>query len=153
MEVILKEAVKGLGKAGDIVRVNDGYARNFLLPSKKAVPATEGNTKMVQEQARKRQEKAKHEDNLAAEAAGRLAGVELTIKRKASEDNKLFGSVSEADIAEELKKLGHQVEKSNIRLEKHIKEPGLFKVTVHFKGEAEAQVKVKVIGENDKKAG
>ncbi len=152
MEVILKEDVKGLGKTGEIVKVNDGYARNFLLPSKKAVPATEGNAKMVKEQARKKQEKAKQEDDLAAAAAGKLAGVEITIKKKASEDNKLFGSVSESDIAEELQKLGHQVEKSNVRLEKHIKEPGLFKVAVHFKGGAEARVKVKVIGENDKKA-
>jgi large subunit ribosomal protein L9 len=152
MEVILKEDVKGLGKSGEIVKVNDGYARNFLLPSKKAVPATDGNAKMVKEQARKKQEKAKQEDDLAAAAAGKLSGVEITVKKKASEDNKLFGSVSESDIADELKKLGHQVEKSNIRLEKHIKEPGLFRVAVHFKGEAEAQVKVKVIGENDKKA-
>ena len=144
MEVILKEAVKNLGKAGDVVKVSEGYARNFLFPAKKAVPVTGGVMKAVQEQVKKKEEKAKAEDSQAVLAAKKLADVEIIIKKKASEDGKLFGSVSENDVAAELLKLGHKVDKSNIRMEKHIKEPGTYPVKVHFKGAAEAEIKVRV---------
>jgi len=144
MDVILKEAVKNLGKAGDVVKVSEGYARNFLFPAKKAVPVTAGVLKSVQDQVKKKEEKIQTEASLAAEAAEKLAGVEIIIKKKASDDGKLFGSVSESDVAAELIKLGHKVDKSNIRMVKHIKEPGTFDVTVHFKGESEAIIKLKV---------
>jgi large subunit ribosomal protein L9 len=149
MEVILKEDIKNLGRAGEVVNVNEGYARNFLFPSKKAVPATGGNMKAIQEQSKKKQEKIKQEIDKASESARKLAGVEITIRKKASEDNKLFGSVSEADIAAELVKLGHQVDRANIKLEKHIKELGITDVLVHFKADAETTVKVRVVQEND----
>lgn len=152
MEIILKETVKNLGNAGDIVRVSEGYARNFLFPSNKAVPATGNSVKAVQDQVRKKQEKARKEDDTAAANAEKLKGVEIIITKRASEDNKLFGSVTEADIALELKKLGHPVDKSNIKIEKHIKEPGTYDVLVHFKHEAVAKIKLRVEGENDKKA-
>jgi large subunit ribosomal protein L9 len=153
MEVILKEAVKNLGNAGDIVKVSEGYARNFLFPSSKAVPATGDSIKAVQDQVRKKQNKVKKETDIAAENAKKMEGVELTITKRASGDGKLFGSVTEADIAGELQKLGHPVDKSNIRVGKHIKEPGSYEVLVHFKSEAEAKIKLLVVGENDKKAG
>jgi large subunit ribosomal protein L9 len=144
MEVILKEAVKNLGKAGDVVRVSEGYARNFLFPSKKAVPVTGGAVKAVQEQARRREEKVKAEFDHAKEEAKQLSGAVIRIKKKASPDGKLFGSVAEADIAAELEKLGHKVDKSHVKMDKHIKEPGTYDVTVHFKGEAGAVIKVTV---------
>lgn len=144
MEVILKEAVKNLGKAGDIVKVSEGYARNFLFPGKKAIPVTGGAAKAVQEQVKKKEEKARAADNSAHEAAKKLEGAVIIIKKKASEDGKLFGSVAENDVAAELVKLGHKVDKSNIRMEKHIKEPGVHDVVVHFKGAAEAKIQIKV---------
>jgi large subunit ribosomal protein L9 len=153
MEVILKEAVRNLGNAGDVVKVSEGYARNFLFPSNKAVPATGNGIKSVQDQIKKKQDKIKKEDDLAAASADKMQGLEITIKKRASEDNKLFGSVTEVDIAKELQKLGHAVDKSNIKMEKHIKEPGSYDVTVHFRHDAEAKIKIYVAGENDKKAG
>ena len=148
MEVILKEAVKNLGKAGDTVKVSEGYARNFLFPGKKAIPVTDGAAKAVQAQVKRKEEKVKAEDNVAVEAAKKLNNTEILVKKKASDDGKLFGSVSENDVASELAKLGFQVDKSNIKMEKHIKEPGVYEVVVHFKGLAEAKVKLKVEKQN-----
>jgi large subunit ribosomal protein L9 len=148
MEVILKEDLKNLGKAGDIVKVSEGYARNFLFPAKKAVPSTEGAVKNVQAQVKKKEDRQKASDSLAAGAAEKLAGVEIIIKKKASTDGKLFGSVSESDVAAELAKLGHKVDKTGIRMDKHIKEPGTYEVIVHFKGAAEAKIKLRVEKQN-----
>lgn len=144
MEVILKEDVKNLGRAGDVVKVSEGHARNFLFPAKKAVPVTGGALKAVQEQVKKKEEKVKAEYSAAEEAAKKLSNIEVLIKKKASEDGKLFGSVSEGDVAAELEKIGHKVDKSNVKMEKHIKEPGTYEVKVHFKGQAEAMIKVRV---------
>ena len=151
MEVILKESVKKLGKAGDVVKVADGYARNFLFPKSKAIPVTEKNIKAIQEQFKKKQEKMKEEEVKVNEAVEKLSGVEVTIKKLASEDDKLFGSVSESDIADELVKQGVEVDKSSVVLEKHIKELGVFKVPIRFKQGAEAQIKVWVVRDNEKK--
>jgi len=151
MEVILRENVKKLGKAGDVVKVSDGYARNFLLPKKIAVEATKKSMESVQEQFRKKQAKLKEEEKKAADSAEKLSGAEVTIKKLASEDDKLFGSVTEADIAEELKKQGFETDKSNIELEKHIKELGVFDVPVRFRQGAEAKIKVWVVRDSEKK--
>jgi large subunit ribosomal protein L9 len=145
MEVILKENVKGIGRAGDIVKVSEGYARNFLFPSKKAVPATAGAVKDVQLKESRKEEKAKDEDKYFRQLATKLDGVEITIKKKASDDDKLFGSVTEADIADELKKAGFELDKQSIVMEGHIKELGLRTVTVKFKHGIETKIKVWVI--------
>ncbi len=151
MEVILKENVQKLGKAGDVVKVADGYARNFLLPQSKAIAVTEKNIQTIQEQLKKKQAKKKEEEIKLNETVEKLSEVEVTIKKLASEDDKLFGSVSESDIAEELSKQGVEVEKGSIVLEKHIKELGVFKVPVKFKQGAEAKIKVWVVRDDEKK--
>lgn len=147
MEVILKENVANLGKAGDIVKVKDGYARNFLIPKGQAIPATDGNIKALQEQIRKKlKEKNMKEENLKS-LLEKIKGVELTIKKLAAEDNKLFGSVSEIDIVDGLKSLGIEIEKNNVILDKHIKEPGEFLIKIKLKEGFETNIKVKIIGE------
>lgn len=147
MEVILKENVANLGKAGDIVKVKDGYARNFLIPKGQAIPATDGNIKALQEQIRKKlKEKNMKEENLKS-LLEKIKGVELTIKKLAAEDNKLFGSVSEIDIVDGLKSLGIEIEKNNVILDKHIKEPGEFLIMIKLKEGFETNIKVKIIGE------
>ncbi len=153
MEVILKENIDKLGKAGDVVKVKDGYARNFLLPGNKAAKVNEKNLKTIQEEFRRRREKIKQNDEKMREAADKLKGTEVAIKKLASEDDKLFGSVAEADIAAELKKQGVDVEKQDIILDKHIKELGVFKVPVRFREGIEAEVKVWVVRDNEKKEG
>ncbi len=144
MEVILKEDVKNLGKAGDVVKVSEGYARNFLFPSKKAVPVTEGAVKAALEQQKKKKEKTAAELEAAAKAAKSIAGTTVVVAKRASPDGKLFASVTEVDVAAELAKAGIDVDKNKIKMGKHIKEPGEYKVVVHLKGDAEAEIKVRV---------
>jgi len=147
MEVILKEAVKNLGKAGDVVKVSEGYARNYLFPGKKAVPVTEGALKAAKELEKKKQEKTAAEKENAAKEAQSLAGVTVTVRKKGTPEGKLFSSVSEKDISEQLAKIGHAIDKSKIRIEKHIKEPGAYEAVVRLKGDAEAVIKVRVEAE------
>ena len=147
MEVILKENVSNLGKAGDVIKVKDGYARNFLIPKGQAIPATGGNIKALQEQIKKKlKEKSINEENFR-NLIEKIKGVELVIKKLVSEDNKLFGSVSETDIVNGLKNLGIEIEKTNVILDKHIKETGEFLVRIKLKEGFETNIKVKVVGE------
>jgi len=147
MEVILKENVSNLGKAGDVIKVKDGYARNFLIPKGKAIPATGGNIKALQEQIKKKlKEKSINEENFR-NLIEKIKGVELVMKKLVSEDNKLFGSVSETDIVDGLKNLGIEIGKNNVILNKHIKEPGEFLVQIKLKEGFETNIKVKVVGE------
>lgn len=148
MKVILKESISSLGKPGDIVKVNDGYARNFLIPTGKAVPATDSNIKSLQEYLKKKQEIKKEQDENLSKILEKLKNVEITITKKVAQDNKLFGSVSEIEIVDELKKIGIEIEKNNVILKKHIKETGVFSVPIILKAGFETNVKVKVNGEN-----
>ncbi|HTH41503.1 MAG TPA: 50S ribosomal protein L9 [Rhodocyclaceae bacterium] len=116
MQIILLEKVVNLGGLGDIVKVKDGYARNFLIPQGKAKRATEENKKVFEER-RAELEKAQAEKLAAAQAlAGKIEGQTVTITRKAGVDGRLFGSVGNADIAEALQAQGFDVEKSAVRL-------------------------------------
>ena len=116
MQIILLEKVVNLGGLGDIVKVKDGYARNFLIPQGKAKRATEENKKVFEER-RAELEKAQAEKLAAAQAlAGKIEGQTVTITRKAGVDGRLFGSVGNADIAEALKAQGFDVEKAAVRL-------------------------------------
>lgn len=151
MDVILKEDVKNLGKAGQVVKVSEGFARNFLFPANKAVVATENGVKAIQESVKRKEEKSKEEENKAREAAAKLIGKEVTIRKKAAEDNRLFGSVAEGDIAAEINKLGFSVDKSMISMPKHIKETGHHEVVVKFGHAIEARVKLNVERETGKK--
>jgi len=124
MEVILRDHVEKLGKRGEIVKVSDGYARNYLLPRKLALPATEGNRKHV-ERERKIMETREAEEKSQAEAiASRLSTVDITIARRVGETEQLYGSVTASDIAEFLKTKGFEIDRRKLILPEPIKTIG-----------------------------
>src|SRR5436190_13833958 len=116
MEVILRDHVENVGKRGEVVKVADGYARNYLLPRKLALPATPGNLKQIQRERVKLDAKEAEEKSAAEAIAARMAGVEVTILRRVGETEALYGSVTTADIAEALGKLGHETDKRKLGL-------------------------------------
>lgn len=149
MEVILREDIDKLGSRGQLVKVAPGYARNFLLPKRMAVPATEANKKIVEQE---RQAHLRKEAKLASEAAdlGKLIGsVSITIAQKAGENDQLFGSVTSKDIVEALEKQGYTVERRKIALEEPIKTLGEFKVPVKLHREVTAEITVHVVKEEE----
>jgi large subunit ribosomal protein L9 len=144
MEVILRDHVENLGKRGEVVRVADGYARNYLLPRKLALPATEGNKKRV-EKERKILETRESEERQAAEAiATRLTALELSIARKTGENDQLYGSVTNADIADLQKEKGFEIDRRKILLADPIKALGENTVPVKLHRDVTAQLKVTV---------
>ena len=144
MEVILRDHVENLGRRGEVVKVADGYARNFLLPRKLALPATEGNKKRV-EKERKILETKESEERQSAEAiASRLAALELSIARKVGENEQLYGSVTNADIAELMKEKGFDIDRRKILLADPIKALGENTVQVKLHRDVTAQVRVTV---------
>ena len=144
MEVILREHVDNLGQRGEIVKVADGYARNYLLPRKLALPATDANKKWI-ERERKIAEARDQEERGAAEAiATRLSALDLTILRKVGENDQLYGSVTNADIAELLAKKGFEVDRRKILLPDPIKTLGENSVPVKLHRDVTAQLKVTV---------
>ena len=147
MEVILREDVKSLGKAGEMVRVKPGYARNFLLPQGLAFEATEGNKKRIAAEARARDTRLAAEKGDAVGLGERLGAVQLTLTGKAGEEGKLFGSVTASDIADALKAKGIEVDRRRIELEHPIKTLGFHSVTVRLHPEVHAEVKVNVVAE------
>ena len=148
MEVILMEKVVNLGNLGDVVKVKDGYARNFLIPQGKAKRATKANMEAFA--ARKAElEKAAAEKLAAAQArAEKLAGFKLTIARKAGVDGRLFGSVTNVDIAEALQAQGFDVVRSEVRMpEGPFKALGEYELTLALHSDVETQIKVSVVAE------
>ena len=144
MEVILRDHVENLGRRGEIVKVADGYARNFLLPRKLALPATDANKKWV-ERERKITEARDLEEKGAAEAiAARLNALELTISRKTGENDQLYGSVTNADIAELLATKGFEIDRRKILLPDPIKALGENTVPVKLHRDVTAQLRVTV---------
>jgi large subunit ribosomal protein L9 len=147
MEVILREDIEKLGHRGQVVRVAPGYARNFLLPRRMAVAATEANKKIVE------QERAAHlrrEAKLSSDAqdlAKLMAPVELTIHQKAGENDQLFGSVTAHDIAVALEKAGYTIDRKKIHLDDPIKTLGDFKVLVRLHKEVSVEIPVHVVKE------
>lgn len=149
MQIILLEKVVNLGGLGDVVKVKDGYARNFLIPQGKAKRATEANKKVFEER-RAELEKAQAEKLAAAQAlAGKIEGQTVQITRKAGVDGRLFGSVGNADIAEALKAQGFDVEKAAVRLPNGpFKTIGDNQVEVALHTDVVATVTVSVLGEH-----
>ena len=147
MEVILREDVKSLGKAGDLVRVKPGYGRNYLLPSGLAYEATEGNKKRIAAETRARSTRAEAERTDAQAQAARLGAVELTITGKAGEEGKLFGSVTASDIAEALAAKGFEVDRRRIELDQPIKSLGRHTVGVRLHADVRAEIRVDVVPE------
>jgi large subunit ribosomal protein L9 len=144
MEIILRDHVENLGKRGEIVKVADGYARNYLLPRKLALPATDANRKWV-ERERKIAEARDMEERGAAEAiATRLNALELTISRKTGENDQLYGSVTNGDIAELLAAKGFEIDRRKILLPDPIKALGENSVPVKLHRDVTANVRVTV---------
>ena len=145
MEIILRQAVENLGKPGDVVTVKNGYARNYLLPHGFAYEATPGNLKRIAAE-RGRLEAAESERRSSAEdLAKRLEEVQLTFSARVGEEEKLFGSVTTADIAHQLEAQGFDIEKKQIDLHEPIKSLGVYKSPVRLHAEVKPEIKVWVI--------
>jgi large subunit ribosomal protein L9 len=147
IEVILREDVKSLGKAGEMVRVKPGYARNFLLPRGLAFEATEGNKKRIAAETKARGVRDQAERVDAERVAATLGAVTLTLTGKAGEEGKLFGSITAQDIADALAAQGHQVDRRRIELDHPIKTVGHHSVAVRLHSEVRAEVGVSVVPE------
>jgi large subunit ribosomal protein L9 len=147
MQVILRENVANLGRVGDIVKVSDGYARNYLLPRNLVFIADEANVRAIEHHKRGLEKKRQEMKSQAQAQADKLAGVSVTIARKVGEHDKLFGSVSTGDIAEALEKAGHAVERRLIIVADPIKTLGAHTVTVRLLPDVTAAVKVMVVKE------
>jgi large subunit ribosomal protein L9 len=147
MELILREDVKSLGKAGEMVRVKPGYARNYLLPQGLAYEATEGNKKRIAAETKARTTRQEAERTEAQRAAAALGQVALTLTGKAGEEGKLFGSITTQDLADALARQGHQIDKRRIELDHPIKTLGHHTVAVRLHPEVHAEVHVSVVAE------
>ena len=147
MEVILREDIKTLGKAGELVRVKPGYARNFLLPRGLAYEATEGNKKRIAAEGKARATRQASERAEAEQVAAVLGGVTLAMTAKAGEGDRLFGSITAQDLADALAARGHQVDKRKIELEHPIKQLGTHSVSIRLHPEVHAAVTVTVAAE------
>ena len=144
MEVILRDHVEHLGRRGDVVKVADGYARNYLLPRKLALPSTPGNLKVVERQ-RKIADAAELAERAGAEAlAARLALAACVLARRVGEHEALYGSVTAADIADALAGKGFEIDKRKIQLTEPIKQIGEFSVAIKLHRDVVAHVPVKV---------
>lgn len=145
MELILKKTIDTLGEEGDIVKVKDGYGRNYLIPQQKAVPATKANLAIL-EQEKAAIETRKSSQREGAEAlAKKLAGATVIIEQRIGEEDKLYGSVTSADIAAKLDELGIEIDKKKILLDEPIKTLGETMVPVKVGYQVTAEVKVEVV--------
>ncbi len=148
MEVILREDIEKLGSRGAVVKVASGYARNFLLPKRLAVAATEANKKIVEQE---RQSHLKREAKEAADAtdlAKLMAAVEVTIAHKAGDNDQLFGSVTAGDIATALEKQGYTIDRRKVQLDEPIKKLGDYKAQVKLHREVSVEIPVHVVKED-----
>ena len=149
MEVILREHVENLGRRGEVVKVADGYARNYLLPRKLALLATEGNKKRIERERAKFDAKETEEKKVAEAVADRMGALEVAITRKVGETEALYGSVTSADIADAIAAKGFEVDRRKIQLHEPIKRVGEFDVPLKLHRDVVATVKVKVVPEVD----
>jgi large subunit ribosomal protein L9 len=147
MEVILREHVDNLGRRGEIVKVADGYARNYLLPRKLALLATDGNKKQIERERVKFDVKELEEQKVAEAVVARLAGVEIEIARKVGETEALYGSVTSADIAEALAAKGFELDRRKLHLPEPSKKLGEYDVPLKLHREVTTKVKVRVVAE------
>lgn len=147
MEIILRQQVDKLGHAGDVVEVKDGYARNYLLPQGLAYPATEGNKRRVEAEKKARGEKLAAQQEDAEQLAATLTTLELNFTAKAGEGDKLFGSITSADIADKLAEHGVTIDKRQVELDEPIKMVGVYKVPLRLHPEVRGAVRVWVVKE------
>jgi large subunit ribosomal protein L9 len=145
MLVILKKEVPNLGEAGEIVKVKPGYGRNFLIPQGLAIPASASSVKVLEHQKRMADAIRRKELAAANELAGRISQTAVTIRREAGDDDKLFGAVTNRDVAEALAAEGIEVDRRTIDLHEPIKSIGLFNVPVRLHSQVNAEVRVFVM--------
>ena len=145
MKVILKETIDSLGIIGSEVRVADGYARNFLLPQRKAVEATAQNRKLLERDRAKFEIQIAKERKIAEEMAQRLESVSVTIAAKVSEEDRLYGSISVRDIIDALAKQDIVLEKRMVLLKEPIKTIGSYKVPIRVYKEVEPEINVEIV--------
>ena len=148
MKVILTSNVPSLGAPGVVVEVARGYARNFLIPQGKAMEANPGNLARFETQRSRIMQEVEREKEAAAELAARLSAVSLTIAQRVGESERLYGSVTNAVIAQELEKKGFEVDRRQVELEEPIKQLGTYQVAVRLAPEVKAQIQVEVVPEN-----
>ena len=147
MDVILRSNVPNLGSAGEVVKVKDGYARNYLIPRGLAHQATEGAKRQYNQDAKRRASQGAAAQTAAEELAAKLGAVELTFTAKAGEGERLFGSVTAGDIGAKLAEKGFAIDKRDIELEEPIRAIGAFKVPVRLHPSVRAEVRVWVVKE------
>lgn len=147
MKVILKETIDSLGIIGSEVKVADGYARNYLLPKNKAVPATPQNRKLLERDRTKFELQIAKERKVAEEMAQRLESVSITIAAKVSEEDRLYGSISVRDIIDALAKQDIVIEKRMILMREPIKSVGSYKVPIRVYKEVEPEISVEIVPE------
>jgi large subunit ribosomal protein L9 len=147
MEVILREHVEHLGRRGDVVRVAEGYARNYLLPRKLALAVTDNNKRQIDREKKVAEARDMEEKSAAEAVAQRLAQIEIEIARRVGENDTLYGSVTSADIAQALQAKGFEIDKRKIALHDPLKALGETTVPVKIHRDVTAQVRVKVVPE------
>nr|WP_321373418.1 50S ribosomal protein L9 [uncultured Bacteroides sp.] len=147
MEIILKEDIVNLGYKNDIVTVKDGYGRNFLIPTGKAIIATPSAKKMLAEDLKQRAHKLEKIKNDAVELAAKLDGVSLAIATKVSSTGTIFGSVSNIQIADALTKLGFEIDRKTIVVKDAVKEVGSYKAVVKLHKEVSVEIPFEVVAE------
>jgi len=147
MKVLLCEDIKKLGWLGDVVDVNEGYARNYLLPQRLAKVATEGNIRAIAQEKAKRAEQRLQERRRIEKAVAAVNGAEAVLAAKANEQGVLFGSITEAMIGANLRSQGFEVADEIVKLPEHIKNVGTHEVTLRFVDDLTATVRVTVVAE------
>ena len=147
MEVILREDIAKLGARGEVIKVADGYARNFLITQRLAVPATPSNKKIIEQERLAHLRREAKEQAGAEDLAKLMAGLTVTIAQKAGEQEQLFGSVTAKDIAEALEKQNFHIDRRKIQLHDPIKQLGEHKVTIRLHREVPVEITVQVIRE------
>ena len=147
MDVILREDIEHLGRAGELVRVKDGYARNFLIPQGLALQATDGNRRRIDAERKRRADRHAADRASAEGLAAKLSDVSLTFTMKAGEGDRLFGSITAADVAGKLQELGYDIDKRRVVLAEPIKLVGIYKVPVRLESGVHAEVRVWVVRE------
>jgi large subunit ribosomal protein L9 len=147
MEIILRQHVDTLGKRGEIVKVADGYARNYLLPRKLALPVTEGNKRHVERERKLMDQREAEEKGQAEAIATRLTAIDIAIARRVGDTDQLYGSVTASDIADFIKSKGFEVDRRKLILPEALKALGEFDVPLKLHREVTVALKVKVVRE------
>ena len=144
MEIILRQTIDTLGRAGQVVKVADGYARNYLLPRKLAYTVTPGNLKVIEAERQNLLRKEATQKNDAEKLKELIEKLQLVVRRKTGENEALYGSVTNSDVADELEKKGYQIEKRKIHMDDHIKALGDYDIPIRLFKDVMAHVKLKV---------